>query len=89
MTKVLNAYGGRKGVLYAMMHSPDNRPATGTPAAASRNNRNERLAQLVAFSGQLQQPLACAPSRTPCPANPQFFLLRYRVSSCMRREIVG
>ena len=50
-TKVLNAYGGRKSVLFAMMHSPDNRPATGTPAAASRNNRNERLAQLVAFSG--------------------------------------
>lgn len=64
-TKVLNAYGGRKSVLFAMMHSPDNRPATGTPAAASRNNRNERLAQLVAFSGVCRLSLACAASRPP------------------------
>jgi hypothetical protein len=50
-TKILNAYGGRKSVLYALMHSEDPRPSTGSPSQAHRQNRNERLKQLVAFAG--------------------------------------
>ena len=50
---VMNAYCGRKSVLYAMMHSDDNRPSTGSPSKSSRGNRNERLGQLFAFAGRM------------------------------------
>ena len=51
--KVLHAYGGRKSVLYTLLNSAtDTTTSTGSPSAASRHNRDERLKQLVAFAGK-------------------------------------
>jgi len=50
--KVMHAYGGRKSVLYTMIHSDDSRPSTGSPGKAARGNRNERLGQLFAYAGK-------------------------------------
>lgn len=40
-------------MLYAMMHSSDDLPSTGSPTRAPRHDRNERLKQLVAFAGNI------------------------------------
>jgi hypothetical protein len=51
--KIVNAYGGRKSALYAMMHSVEDRPATGSASKVARGDRNQRLAQLFKFAGKL------------------------------------